>query len=174
VSISQFIKGLFVVALTAVVCSAVAEARGGHHGSGGPATQGGILTRIIDTNQCFFASLFEKMMMLNYSGSINRYSAANGLAQFHLGCDHIQARIAAWAYMRRAMRSLMRNCFVTLVVILAWLAGASLASAQIVPTDALDIIEPPDTEHISNDDEAVDPDIYQRLPAVDRHRAFLP
>ena len=72
------------------------------------------------------------------------------------------------------MRSLMRNCFVTLVVMLAWLAGASLASAQIVPTDALDVIEPPDTEHISNDDEAVDPDIYQRLPAVDRHRAFLP
>jgi hypothetical protein len=174
VSISQFIKGLFGVALTAVVCSAVAEARGGHHGGGGPANQEDILTRIIDANQCFFASLFEKMMMLNYSGSINRYSAANGLAQFRLGCDHIQARIAAWACMRRAMRSLMRNCFVTLVVMLAWLAGASLASAQIVPTDDPGIFEPPETEFNTDGDEAVDPAIYRSQPAVDRHRAFLP
>lgn len=33
---SKFIKGLFAVALAAVVFSALAEARSGHHGGGEP------------------------------------------------------------------------------------------------------------------------------------------
>ena len=57
---------------------------------------------------------------------------------------------------------------------LAWLAGASLASAQIVPTDAPGIFDPPDTEYTTGDDEGIDPAIYRSLSVVDRHRAFLP
>ena len=72
------------------------------------------------------------------------------------------------------MRSLMRNCFVYLVVMLAWLAGASLASAQSVPTDAPGAFDPPDTEYTTGDDEGIDPAIERTLPVVDRHRAFLP
>jgi Domain of unknown function (DUF4384)/Papain family cysteine protease len=72
------------------------------------------------------------------------------------------------------MRSSVRNCFVYLVVVLACMLGTSFASAQIVTPETLDVFEPPDTEHITNDDEAVDPDIYRQLPSVDRHRAFLP
>ncbi|MBI3705959.1 MAG: DUF4384 domain-containing protein [Rhizobiales bacterium] len=63
---------------------------------------------------------------------------------------------------------------VYLVVMLACVAGTSSAGAQIASSETLDFIEPPDTEHITNDDEAVDPDIYRQLPSVDRHRAFLP
>ena len=52
---SKFFKVLFAVVPTAVVFSAVAEARSGHHGGGGPTYQEGCPTRIIDTNQCLFA-----------------------------------------------------------------------------------------------------------------------
>lgn len=72
------------------------------------------------------------------------------------------------------MRSLMRNCFVYLVVMLAWLAGASLVSAQGVPTDTPGAFDPPDTEYTTGDDEGIDPAIERTLPVVDRHRAFLP
>ncbi len=49
------------------------------------------------------------------------------------------------------MRSLMRNCFVYLVVMLAWLTGTSLASAQSVPTDTPGAFDPPDTEYTTGD-----------------------
>lgn len=72
------------------------------------------------------------------------------------------------------MRPLLHNGFVYLVVMLAWLAGASLASAQIAPPDAPGLFDPPDTEYKSDDAEEIDPVISRSLAVVDRHRAFLP